>query len=168
MAEVEAYSHNVFNKICEVQNITDDNVETKTNMAFISIIGTHGGLEHWFKTNHSNVLNLEFDDVESDIILDVDKDNDDDSIINVVNSYAITEKQALEIVEFIDRNVGKDFYIHCYAGVSRSGAICHFIKHNYDEYKNTQGGKHICPNNEVLRKLNRVLWKRYYKDVKKS
>lgn len=39
----------------------------------------------------------------------------------------ITKKQAIEIIDFIDYNKEKNFYVHCAAGVSRSGAIVLFI-----------------------------------------
>lgn len=160
MIKVEAYPHARFNQICEDNNWNDENVEDINDVAFISIIGTsdvqreylHEDLQHWFKSNHSNVLNLEFDDVAHDIVWDDYK------------AYVITPKQAQEIIDFIEANLGKRFYIHCRAGVSRSGAICDFIKHNYDYYKDSEGGQHIRPNVAVLSALNKILWQQHFSD----
>lgn len=158
MVKVEAYPHNIFDEICKKNNWNDDNVGTLNDKAFISIIGTKDVQEqylreyheHWFKENHPNVLNLEFDDVKHDIEFDDYK------------AYVITNEQAKQIVEFIENNLGKQFFIHCLAGISRSGAVRDFIYRNYDYYKDSEGGEHIRPNVEVLRKLNRVLWNRNF------
>ena len=105
MPTVKVYSHIVFDNYCKDHHITDDNVETEHNdTAFISIICTDDvqkyylGEEehHWFKQNHSNVLNLEFDDVTHDINW---KD---------FTAHAITDKQAQQIVEFIENNLDKN------------------------------------------------------------
>lgn len=44
------------------------------------------------------------------------------------------EKAALKILDFINRNKGKNFYVHCTAGVSRSSAICLYLNlfHGYE------------------------------------
>lgn len=158
MKKVEAYPHKVFDTICRENGWVDTNVEKLDNIAFISIIGTKDVLdhylkedgEHWFKEKHPNVLNLEFDDVKEDIEWEGYK------------AYAITDEQAKQIVEFIEKNLGKQFYIHCRAGVSRSGAIREFIHHNYEYYKDSEGGEHVRPNSTVLAKLNHILWERHF------
>ena len=68
----------------------------------------------------------------------------------------ITDKQAEEIVQFIIKNLGKHFIIHCYAGVSRSKAVTQFIFDTFDDYDKSDckewGDKEI-PNKFVLKKL---------------
>ena len=73
------------------------------------------------KKNHINVLNLEFDDVT------------EDTEFNGHLLKAMTEEQAQKCVDFIENNIGKHIYIHCRAGISRSGAIAKFIVEFYNE-----------------------------------
>lgn len=42
--------------------------------------------------------------------------------------YPPSEKDAQRIVDFIEKNRGKDFLINCQAGISRSGAVCKFLQ----------------------------------------
>jgi hypothetical protein len=75
----------------------------------------NGPDNHWIPSC-SNVLNINFNDITND------KDG------------AITSSQAKEIVDFFLRNEDKRvFYIHCGAGISRSGAVASFI---YDYFRN--------------------------------
>lgn len=153
-----------FDELCKQNNWNDDNVENLNNCAFISICGTEDlsdyqnvqigdNTEHWFKSNHSNVLNLEFDDVLSDLI------------IGGFEVKALNSQQAVEIVNFIDKNKGKDFFIHCLAGLSRSGAVGTFIAENYDEYKGAlKYATYLRPNSHVLAELNRILWERHFEN----
>lgn len=125
----KAYSHIDFDIICSTNHWDDDNVEELSDKAFISIVGTEECQkyyleeveEHWFKRNHPNVLNLEFDDVTHDLEW------------HGHIFKAMTEQQAREAYEFIQKNLGRDFYVHCRAGVSRSAAISDFITTNYPE-----------------------------------
>lgn len=166
MRKVEAVPQSRFDEICETNHWTDDNVETLTDTAFISIIGTEDVLkyylhedetEHWFKNNHNNVLNLEFDDVDKDIEFHGHK------------AYAMTDEQAQQVVDFIEKNIGKKILIHCRAGQSRSCAIAVFVLNNYsDIYKWSEcvSDEHNYnhPNVDVLAKLNRVLWKKHFEN----
>lgn len=144
-------------------NISDENVERETDKAFISIIGTpdclnnylHEETYHWFQKNTDNVLNMEFDDV-----------NDDQFLYKGTTFLGISEDQAKKCVEFIERNKGRNFYIHCRAGKSRSQAICRFILDMYgEEYGYTE--KESClssnppktPNIRVLTMLKREFYK---------
>lgn len=69
---------------------------------------------------------------------------------------SITEQQAKEIFEFIKSNSDKkDFYVHCTAGISRSGAVGSFI-HEYfgGAYKELlKRFPNILPNGRVSRML---------------
>jgi len=48
------------------------------------------------------------------------------------DNNGISPLQAKCLLSFIDKNYDKDFYVHCFAGVSRSGAIAKFINEYLD------------------------------------
>lgn len=154
-----ALSQKDFNKICEINKWTDDNVETLTDKAFISIIPTDEcqkfylgeDMPHWFGKNHPNVLNISFDDITED------KDYNGHSF------KAMTEEQAQEIFEFIEANIGKDIYCHCTAGVSRSGAVISFISQMYSDSYNVTNDEiqRIRPNTHVLALLKRCFYQKH-------
>ena len=157
---VQALSIFDFQEECKKNSWDDSNVENLKNLAFISIITTpdvqkyhlEEDEEHWFKEDHSNVLNLEFDDCNKDREWEGHK------------AYTISEEQAKKIVEFIEKNLGRNFLIHCRAGISRSGAVAKFISMNYHGYNLVND--FTRPNQEVLRKLDRILWERHYDETK--
>lgn len=136
-----AVSHTTFDCYCHDNGITDETVESITDKAFVSIIGTEECRKHWmrderghwFKQNHPNVINLEFDDITKDI------------------KYqghlfkAMRKRQANHLYRFIKKNIGKEFIIHCYAGISRSQAVRSFIVQMYDGYEENDI-KDITPN----------------------
>lgn len=69
--------------------------------------------EHWFKHNHDNVLNVEFDDI---FVPEFET--------NYGMAYGITDTVAKEIVDFAKKNKDKnEIYIHCMAGRSRSVGV---------------------------------------------
>ena len=155
---IEVLPQKAFDRICAEFNVDDSNVETEfDNNAFISIIGTPECLKyyldeektkHWFDSNHSNVINLDFDDISSDEI-----------------EYkghifkGISDKQAEELFDFIEKNIGKNFFIHCRAGRSRSMAVGAFIKNFYgDIYKDKYETIIEGYNKEVYRKISRVFY----------
>lgn len=154
---IRTLQHEVFDEKCYKLNVFDYNVDEYNHLAFISIIGTSltddDNLSHWFKTNHNNVLNLELDDITETVI------------VNGIALKAMSEEQASKCVDFIEQNLGKDFYIHCRAGVSRSGAVSQFI---YDIFRDQvdvedfrQNNRHIQPNNHVLTMLKRAFYKKH-------
>ncbi len=124
MSKVYALPYNVFNDMMTERNITDENVEEWKNQAFIEVQGKEDikdeKLAFHFKQDHPNVLRLTFDDVEEDTELP-------DLSGDFTWAYCINEEQAKILHEFIHRNKDKHFLTHCYAGVSRSGAISQYI-----------------------------------------
>ena len=151
----------VFDEEMEKRKLDDSNVEDVKDEAFISIIGTPECLTyyldeadtvHWFRNNHENVLNLDFDDLGEDMMY------------NGHLFKAMSEEQAEETVKFIEDNLGKSFTIHCRAGQSRSQAVGLFVKSNYKEdFADEQPTLHPeFANKGVLRKLNNMLMKRAY------
>ena len=79
---------------------------------------------------------------------------------------AMSEEQAEKCVDFIEKNKGKHFEVHCTAGISRSGAVCQFIFDFFNENKCYSEedfnyfNRHINPNNHVLTLLKRVFYKK--------
>lgn len=160
---IRAFSHENFDVMCLKRNLNDDNIENINNTAYISIICTEecrkyyleDETAHWFKNEHPNVLNLDFDDIT------------EDRMYKGHLFKAMSEEQADKCIEFIENNMGKNFDIHCTAGISRSGAICQFIFDFYNkdnvypksdfEYFN----RHIRPNNHVLTLLKRAYYKKH-------
>lgn len=161
--ELNCYSHKDFDRLCYDNGWNDD--YAPEDSAFISIIGTEDSQDkylgekelHWFKENHNNILNLEFDDI-SQGILDW----------NGCRFTGITKEQARECVEFIENNLGKHFYIHCRAGKSRSQGIVRFILDMYEEnYKTRVDNPCISPNIYVVGELKRAYYKKhnYYETI---
>jgi predicted protein tyrosine phosphatase len=144
-----------FNDIMAKHDLNDSNVEEKAvGVAMISINDTIGAWSvSWFNEDHSNVLRLWFDDVETDLQV---------SPTNPEKCSAFTEEQAHQIIEFIDRNKDKNFFVHCSAGISRSGAVGTFIldylQGDKDHFK--QMNSHISPNAHISRTLNKIIWER--------
>lgn len=157
MKKIIVLSHQDFNDLCKSNSWSDDNIESLSNLAFISIVGTPEVTEalsikmtkHWFKEDHSNVLNLDFDDVS------------EDDVIRGIHVKAISPEDSKRTVEFIERNKDRSFYIHCLAGVSRSRGIAKFIEDNFDDFEVIDNG-HARPNPGVLGSLNHILWERYF------
>lgn len=163
---VSVFSHCDFDTKMYKFGLNDDNVEDcKDINAFISIIGTPDCQKyyleeneyHWFKQNHDNVLNLEFDDI-----------GDEELLYKGVNFKGLSDIQAEQIVDFIEKHKGKNFKIHCKAGRSRSCAIGTYILDIYGEengYYRTESTKRgnalLTPNIFVLTKLKRIYYKKY-------
>lgn len=165
--DVIIYSQNDFDEFCKNEGINDDNVEDFKDEAFISIIGTpevleyylhEGNTKHWFKSNHSNVLNLEFDDVSEDREFTFDNGLNE-SI--TVHAKAMTEEQAKQCVDFFNKNNGRKFRIHCRAGMSRSVGVGRVIVDFYDLYNDCKGKEYIDrmhPNVGVTSALKKVIY----------
>lgn len=112
-----------FDTKMEQEGWNDNNIPS--DKAFISICCTpdikknyiedykHKSDEHWFKENHPNVLNLNFDDIQ-----------EDKKETAWGMAYGMTDEDANKIVEFAKQNADKeDLYLHCMAGKSRSVAV---------------------------------------------
>ena len=158
MKNLLCFSQYEFDKIMEDKGWNDNNIPE--DCAFISIISPESsgfGEEHYFKQNHNNVINLEFED-----IFDY-KVEYSDSII-----YGMNDKQAEELFNFIENNKGKNFYIHCSAGISRSQAVVRFIldyyNDNYDKTSLNPNNPCEFPNLHVLHLLRRCWLKKFIKE----
>lgn len=131
MNNIYVWPQHMFDRYCEENNIDDQNVEDRDE-AFISIIGTPDCLKyyleepdvtHWFKEEHKNVCNLDFDDLDQNFKWKGHL------------FKAISPEQCQKLFDFIESNIGKDFRIHCRAGHSRSLAVGYFIRDFYSDYK---------------------------------
>lgn len=163
------YSHRDFEKVCASNEWTDDNVSELNDKAFISICCSDTSREglcetvygsrrtHYFKEQHSNVINIDFDDVEED----TEWSNSNGSSGKYV---CISDDQAKELYEFIKKNIGRNFYIHCSAGVSRSQAVGLFIREFFPEFNYGERESNPCvtPNNKVLMMLKRCWYSENY------
>ena len=90
-------------------------------------------------------------DGTADNVLNVDFGDDD----------SMTAEQAEQIVDFINRNIGKNFYIHCSAGKSRSQGVVRYMLDVYPdiEWETRQDNPCITPNYHVVCMLKRVAMK---------
>ena len=162
---IQVFSQNDFEEKMYRLNIDRFNVNEFYDKAFIQIIGTpecrkyylnDDITKHWFiNCTSNNVLNLEFDDIDEDEI-----------VWNKRIFKGINNKQAKQIVNFIELHKGKDFYISCRAGKSRSQGICRYIldmygkEYGYDETKSCRKDNPcLTPNMRVVTMLKREYYK---------
>ena len=86
------------------------------------------------------------------------------------NDDGIPSDEAQRLVDFIKKHPDKDFIVHCFMGISRSGAVAKFINEYYDMNDvilNTYTGY----NKQVYNSLNAVIGKdiaSYYAELEKS
>jgi predicted protein tyrosine phosphatase len=114
------------------------------NTVLISINQQYGDLYPLnLKRDSSRILTVRFDDITGKIV---------DGRTGLIYT-PMGEETALKILNFINVNYGKDFIIHCHAGISRSAAICLYlnIMEGYELKKNFWSLCH--PNYYVLGKL---------------
>jgi len=153
MKEIIVYNKRMFDDLMLINNISDDNVEDRSTIMFISITDTDKFDESripYFKSNHSNVLNLSFDDCEND---------GDPSPTQYIGTKSFSEEQAKEVYDFIKNNEDKEtFIIHCMAGISRSGGVGLFINDYFNQDYNVFMNKnpYVRPNAKVSRLLNNL------------
>lgn len=144
--------------------LNDTNVSEK-NLAFVSIIGTEECIKYYIKEDdkhyfkdHTNVLNLEFDDC-----------GEYDIMYNGYHFKTMNMAQAERTVDFIEDMVSKGvetFYIHCKAGYSRSRAVGEFIyrycKEKDIDVEYTDRLEYMTHlSNGVLIRLNHAYWKKH-------
>ena len=108
-----------------------------------------------------NILKLQFDDV-------TEKDNVG---IKFSENHA---KKLLDFIKAIKSDSDMPFYIHCDAGVSRSGAVGYMLNEWFNKYIETnredneffiQNNRHIMPNPLVVRILKNEFFGNDYSGV---
>lgn len=148
--EVFVLNKEAFNRLMLNSNIDNENVEGINDHFFISI--NDSSINKTYFENKRNVKVLFFDDVEEDIVH------------SKGTAKAFTEEQAEELFDFIQKNKDKKIcYVHCSAGISRSGAVGTFVNDYYggDYYQFKKRHPHIHPNGLVLALLKREERKYY-------
>jgi len=157
MKTIKVLSQNLFDIYCANIGLNDSNIEDYKDYVYISIIGTpeclkyyldEGNTCHYFSSDHENVINLEFDDI-----------SEDEMEYNGHIFRGLSMEQAEKLFKFIEKNIDKNFIIHCRAGHSRSQAVGSFIKDFYPDFESYT----ILPycNKDVYRKLSRCYYKKY-------
>lgn len=143
-----------FNEYMKLKGVTQENISSIKEVAFISINNTNDNIEPYFPEDRANLKVMWFDDVSEDIYTP-DLKNPGELIL----VKAMTEEQAAELYSFIKANRGKDsIIIHCTAGVSRSGAVATFINDyvsgDWQAFK--QQNSSIQPNTHVYKLLEKT------------
>lgn len=120
---------------------------SKDTHAFISIYGNEPDELPAPKINHPlwyDGIQLQFDDVDIEY--------------PILRLKPISKEQAVEIVRFVtmlhELPQPMNLVVHCYAGVSRSAAVAHFVNENFVHGHPTHGGLF---NATVFRELSNVL-----------
>lgn len=120
-----------------------------------------------FQKFPTNILNIDFDDADPDdwheggLDLDTAKEEDFCFIGNDTQIQAMDFADANILVRFIVNNLGKDLYIHCSAGKSRSQAVVRFILDCFPDYDYQTRPDNPCltPNIHVVRMLKRMYFR---------
>lgn len=147
LKKINVYPHWKFDDELSRMGLTDENVESFKDDAFIDIIGkgADDGLKHYFSRDHENVLNLEFDDIDKE----EEKFGTQDTL------YGMTREQAEDVIYFITKNLDRSFTICCAAGMSRSQAVGNFINQAMEgEFDSTTLLPY--PNPHVMALLKRI------------
>jgi predicted protein tyrosine phosphatase len=141
-----------FDTVLPRMRIDDSNVEKHLDKAFISILNSEFS-DFYFSEDHYNVLRLKFDD-------ETIEGNELRRKKGLRESQLFTRKQGEQIVEFLEKNRNVDtLYVHCLAGVSRSGAVGTFANDIYGNkafYEFCNSNPIIKPNYFILALLRRV------------
>lgn len=150
--KVTVLSKQDFDQIMRCSNVKEDNVETYKNSCFISIIDPfeleYGNHQSYFLQEHKNVKIMRFGDYTESI----------DGL------GVFTDEQAKELYDFIKFHENtRNVFIHCSAGISRSGAVGTFINEYFSDepYESFKRRNYkIFPNSLVLSKLRQEHFKR--------
>ena len=159
MTVIYVLSRHGFDDVMRKAQIDDSCVE-KVDAMFISILtstAVPAGNFHEpvFKEPHPNVITLTFDDVMEDTTQSVGIDADGNPFI-FKTGQCFTEDQADQLLDFFEANQDKyTAFIHCAAGISRSGAVGAFLSdirnNSWELFKRINPKVH--PNPHVLRTL---------------
>lgn len=157
---IKVLSRFLFWSMLKKEGITDSNVESQDNTYFISINSTEGNdNEPYFKDNHPNVLTLYFDDCNEykkyPIIGSPDK---------FYEQIPMSEEQALEVINFVEKmNENSNVYVHCTAGISRSGAVGAFISDYFGRTwkKFKFDNPSVIPNSHISSLLKKMYYGKY-------
>ncbi len=132
------------------------------NKWIISIYSSEAGIDFSPLPDRFNILKIQFDDVSK---------RDAEGWSSVIdNCIFFNEEHAKKIHEFIKKikaDDKKEFYVHCDAGVSRSGAIGYLLNEYFNKFLTDNkidneafrmNNSHILPNPLVVRVLKNELF----------
>lgn len=127
-------------KVLELSNLNNNNIHEYNTAFFILINNTD---ESSLLKDNVNVKSFYFDDVSNNEVipkLEISETGKINVISDGYNLNAFTINQADDMCQYILNNIDKDYcYIHCSAGINRSGSIgsfiCDITKSNYEDFK---------------------------------
>ncbi len=147
-----------FDNLMKKYSLNDENIEFRENLLIVSIIGDNEGTKHYFKENKKNVLNLVFNDVVEDMFVPLI------GTPEIATLKCFTEEQGKILFDFAVQHKNSNAqlcFVHCYAGISRSGAVGSFLNRfwNLDENEFKKNNQNIEPNEKVMEILDKYLTK---------
>ena len=154
--KIRVLSKNLFDDILPRMGLTEENAIRDDSKAFISILNSDTPNNSYFKNEAKNVLKLVFDDITDREIEMLTKRGDR----MIEDLILFNREHANRIIAFMENNKDVEtLYVHCTAGVSRSGAVGTFIndvygKQTFLEFCNSN--PYIHPNFYILALLRRV------------
>lgn len=107
-----------------------------------------------------DILLVKFDDITSDLY--------ELSDYGEVSYKLMDFDDAVEIDNFIKKNIGEEFVIHCDAGISRSTAVASYMEKYYDyeiEWYSTGDTKDDLKNIHVFNLLGRINYHSAFGDI---
>lgn len=139
------------------EGIIGDGITSRGDIYIISINYPYEGTGY-FKKEYENVLNLYFDDTETNVEIY------DDDINEVRELIPLSINDGRRIISFLEKipNGVDELIIHCKAGVSRSGAIGLFANDFFrmDYHRFMERNPRVRPNQHVVRVLNNLYFGR--------
>lgn len=189
-SQVSVYSKDDFNKTMLMLGLNDNNIDEYYKKYAIISIGSGPSRsesenlkeQHFFKKNHINVLNLDFDDntnsgsrykKSNGTEAAYYTDTPNKKLVIYKNPVLFDKNMANNIKIFVDKNIGAKFLIHCFMGQSRSASIgreiINYIKGNVEEFENVHQGQFRGGTNRFgrERKPNTLVSKILGKEFKK-
>lgn len=139
---------------------------TDQRAAVLSISSTTSDIptpsELGMEGREQDLMYLKFDDIGKEYEVDLDLK---------LECYGLSEKQAQDFLEWFEPRMeeGKNFYIHCEAGLSRSQGFIRFILDCYPDitWLLRMSNPCITPNLHVTSTLKHAWIKKYYPEYEK-
>jgi predicted protein tyrosine phosphatase len=142
-------------------NFTNEMFLALHNCAFISILDPDNN-EQKYDNTIVNFLQVKMHDIEEDLYEKKDE-NGVGRISDAENGILVYEKpseiELMKIVLFIEAHRDKNkFFVHCSAGISRSGAVARYLSERFNEEVDWENfkrvNKHTMPNLYILKRLH--------------
>ena len=155
-------SFNGFKKLMEKNNW--NNHTLPNDVAIISICEPNVSDEYHIFNSTENIINLDFYDItDYDLTYAYGNDISEEEAEYAKSIKGLTDEQAYELFNFIERNLGKDIYVHCSAGISRSQGVVKFILDCYPDMYTETNPNNPCdyPNIHVTSLLKNCFRKKY-------